>query len=257
MARVGTGPPVVFLHGYPDNLQIWSKLAVRLTDAYEVIALDWPGLGYSDGWSGGTTPFHFADRLATILDELNLERAVVVGMDMGGQPSLVFAANHPDRLSHLVVMNSLVYGEEKTSWEIKLLRRYGWNRWILQRLPYIVFSRAERTFLPQNVKLSKAVRADLWASFRRPEVRLLITRMCAGYEGTLHRLPELYSTIKVPTLVLWAECDKHFPVVQAERLAASLPNATLKVIPQAQHWMPWHNADDVAASLRTFLKSTV
>jgi len=145
IARLGSGPPVIFLHGYPDNLQIWSELAMRLADHFEVIAFDWPGMGYSDAWSGGTTPFHMADRLSKILDELAIERANLVGMDMGGQPALVFAAQHPERVHHLVVMNSLVLWNEKTSWEIQLLRKYGWNRFIIRNFPLLVFKRAEMT----------------------------------------------------------------------------------------------------------------
>ena len=45
VARIGSGPPLVLLHGYPDNLQIWSELALRLADKFEVIAFDWPGMG--------------------------------------------------------------------------------------------------------------------------------------------------------------------------------------------------------------------
>ncbi len=205
IARLGNGPPLVLLHGYPDNLQIWSDLAIRLADQFEVIAFDWPGMGYSDSWPGGTTPFHMADRLEKILDELAVERVTLVGMDMGGQPALVFAAKYPERTDRLIVMNSLVLWDEKTSWEIQVLRKYGWNRFILRRFPGLVFNRAERTFLPRGVKLPAELRADFWKSFSRPEVRSFIARLCAGYQGTLERLPELYETISSPTLVLWGE----------------------------------------------------
>ena len=62
-ARAGSGPPIVFLHGYPDTLQIWSNIAARLANNFEVIAFDWPGIGESDAWSGGATPFDLAKRL--------------------------------------------------------------------------------------------------------------------------------------------------------------------------------------------------
>ena len=55
IARLGHGPPIVFLHGYPENLQVWSRVAPLLADRFEVIAFDWPGMGYSDEWSGGAT----------------------------------------------------------------------------------------------------------------------------------------------------------------------------------------------------------
>lgn len=253
IARLGSGPAVIFLHGYPDNLQIWSELAMRLADQFEVIAFDWPGMGYSDAWSGGTTPFHMADRLHKILDELGIERANLVGMDMGGQPALVFAAQHPERMHNLVVMNSLVLWDEKTSWEIQLLRKYGWNRFIIRNFPRLVFKRAEMTFLPRGMKLPFELRADLWRSFSQSEVRSFIARLCAGYQGTLERLPELYKTITCPALVLWGEHDQHFPPEHARRLHEAIQGSTLQIIPGAEHWMAWYLADTVAESIRGFM----
>ena len=253
VARVGSGPPVVLLHGYPDNLQIWSELAIRLADHFEVIAFDWPGMGYSEAWPGGTTPFHMARRLHMILDELAFERASLVGMDMGGQPALVFAANYPERIDRLVVMNSLVLWDENTSWEIEVLRKYGWNRFILRNFPRLVFWRAEKTFLPRRCRLPPELRADLWESFSQSDVRQFIARLCAGYQGTLVQLPESYQKIACPTLVLWGEHDQHFPPNHAKRLCEEIPGSTLKIIPQAKHWMAWYLADEVAQSIRTFL----
>lgn len=254
IARVGSGPPVVLLHGYPDNLQIWSELATRLAGEFEVIAFDWPGMGYSEAWPGGTTPFHMAERLLKILDELSIERACLVGMDMGGQPALVFAANHPERIDRLVVMNSLVLWDEETSWEIEVLRKYGWNRFILRTCPRLVFWRAERSFLPRSRRLPAELRADLWKGFSQSDVRSFIARMCAGYQGTLMQLPEAYKKITCPTLVLWAEQDQHFPPNHAKRLSEAVPGSSLKIIPEAKHWMAWYLADEVAKSIRTFLR---
>jgi len=253
VARVGSGPPVILLHGYPDNLQIWSELALRLADQFEVIAFDWPGMGYSEGWPGGTTPFHMAERLNKILDELKIERTSLVGMDMGGQPALVFAANFPERIQRLVVMNSLVLWDEETSWEIQVLRKYGWNRFIIRKLPHIVFWRAEKSFLPRHFRLPSDLRSDIWQSFSQNDVRFFIARLCAGYQGTLMQLPDVYKKIVCPTLVLWGEQDQHFPPNHARRLNALVPGSSLEIIPGAKHWMPWYLADSVAQSIRTFL----
>jgi pimeloyl-ACP methyl ester carboxylesterase len=252
LARLGSGPPLVLLHGYPDNLQIWCDLTPRLAERFDVIAFDWPGMGYSDAWPGGTTPMHMADRLLTLLDSWGVGRAVVVGMDMGGQPALAFAARHPERTQALVVMNSLVFGEEATSWEIRILRQFGWNRFVLRHLPRLVFKRAEWTFLPRGVALPGDLRADLWDSFRRPEVRAFISRLCAGYQGTLPRLPELYAQVRCPTLVLWGGGDRHFPPVHAERLHAAVVGSRLEVLAEAEHWMPWYRAAEVAERIRAF-----
>ena len=253
VARVGSGPAVILLHGYPDNLQIWSELAGRLATRCEVIAFDWPGMGYSEAWTGGATPFDFARRLRTLLDDWKIERAAIIGHDMGGQPALAFAAEYPERISGLVVMNSLVIWDEKTSWEIALLRKFGWNRVLLERMPRAVFFRAIRTFLPRSYKLSAELRADLWESFERPEVRKFVVRMCAGYQGTLPRLKELYPSIRTPSLFLWAERDKHFPMAHARKLAELVVAAKIEEVPNAGHWMALNLAEEVGARILRFL----
>jgi pimeloyl-ACP methyl ester carboxylesterase len=253
VARLGSGPRVILLHGYPDNLQVWSELAPRLAAHYEVIAFDWPGMGYSEAWSGGATPFDFARRLHTLMDGWKIEKAAIIGHDMGGQPALAFAAEHQQRICKLVVMNSLVIWDEKTSWEIALLRKFGWNRILLERMPRAVFFRAIRTFLPLGYKISEELRRDLWESFQRPEVRKFVVRMCAGYQGTLPRLKQLYPSIRTPSLFLWAERDKHFPAAHARKLSEMVLGAKLEIVPRAGHWMALNLAEDVSARILRFL----
>lgn len=253
VARAGSGAPLVFLHGYPENLQIWSELARRLSDKFETIAFDWPGMGYSEPWKGGTTPSHMAGRLLALLDEWGIERATLVGSDMGGQPALLFAAKYPQRVEQLVVMNCLAFHDERTSWEISVLRRFKWNRVALRHFPAIVFRRAEHTFLPGRTHLTADLRRDMWGAFRKQEVREFIIRMCGGYEGTLHKLPDLYPQISTPTLILWAEADKHFPPMHARRLHAAIHGSRLRVIPGARHWMAWYMAERVAAEMQDFM----
>ncbi len=237
-------------------MQIWCELAPRLAERFRVIAFDWPGMGSSDAWPGGATPMHLADRLLALLDAWRIDRATVVGLDMGGQPALAFAARYPERLSRLVVMNSLVFGDEATSWEIRILRRFGWNRFLLRYLPRLVFWRAEWTFLPRGVRLPGDLRADLWERFRRREVRQYVAKMCAGYQGTLPKLPDLYAQVRCPTLVLWGGRDKHFPPVQAERLHTAIAGSRLAVLPNAGHWMAWDRAEEVARQVLDFAART-
>jgi pimeloyl-ACP methyl ester carboxylesterase len=257
VARIGSGPAVILLHGYPDNLQIWSDVATRLAGQFEVFVFDWPGMGCSDAWRGGATPFDMARRLLSLMDAWGVQRAALVGQDMGGQPALAFAAECPQRLSHLVVMNSLVIWDEETSWEIALLRKFGWNRILLERFPRAVFFRAIRTFLPAGYKLSPELRSDLWDSFQRPEVRRFVVRMCAGYQGTLPRLKQLYPAIRTPSLFLWGGHDKHFPVAHAKTLAAMVPGAKLEEIPEAGHWMALNLAGEVSSRILRFLGASI
>src|SRR2546428_8506619 len=77
VARLGAGPPLVLLHGYPENLQIWCEVAPRLAARFAVIAFDWPGMGFSEPRPGGKTPGHMAGRLLPLLGALQIERATI------------------------------------------------------------------------------------------------------------------------------------------------------------------------------------
>ena len=253
VARQGQGEAVVLLHGYPDNLQVFSELLPLLATDKQVIAFDWPGLGDSPAWPGGATPVVLARHLLALLDAWGLAKVHLVGQDMGGQPALVFAAAYPERVHSLVIMNSLVSGDEATSWEIKWLRRFGVNKLLLRHLPRLVYWRALYTFLPGGrAGLNGPLRRELWRTFRRPAVRAYVVRMCAGYEAQLPRLPARYRRVQCPTLILWGERDKHFPPSQAHFLATQIPHAELVMVPGATHWMVLARAPEVAARLRAF-----
>jgi pimeloyl-ACP methyl ester carboxylesterase len=253
VARLGRGEAIVLLHGYPDNLHVFSALAPLLAADKQVVAFDWPGLGDSDEWPGGATPVVLAKRLLTLLDTWGLAKVHLVGQDMGGQPALVFAAAYPERVHSMVVLNSLVSGDEATSWEIKWLRRFGVNKLLLRHLPRLVYWRALHTFLPFGWPgLSPELRREQWRTFRRPAVREFVVRMCAGYEAQLPRLPERYRQVQCPTLILWGEKDKHFPPSQAHFLATQIPHAEVAILPGATHWMVLAQAATVAARLRAF-----
>jgi len=253
VARLGTGPPLICLHGYPDNLQIWSELAPALSASHQVIAFDWPGMGYSEVWPGGATPEHQAERLLNLLDDWQLERVSLLALDMGGQPALTFAAKYPERTGSLVIMNSLVIPDEPTSWEITLLRKFGWNRFLLRWFPRAVFHRAVRSFLPREFRLPPEIRADFWNAFRRPEVRSFVSKMCAGYQGRLPLLPKFYGQIQAPTLILWAEHDGHFPPSHAVQLHQQVQSSELRIIPGGRHWMPLYRSGELEGIIASFL----
>ena len=185
VARAGHGESLILLHGYPDTLHVWQPLFSRLAARYAVTAFDWPGMGDSEAWPGALSPTDLAHRLRTLLDHWGLQQATVIGADMGGQPALVLAALHPDRVRRVVVMNSLVLGDAPTSPEIAILRRLGLNRLIMAWLPGLVLSRCLRTFLAAGVELPRDVKDDVGRCWYRPEVRSTVARWCGDYEAAL------------------------------------------------------------------------
>lgn len=248
----GKGVPIVFLHGYPDNLQIWSNLVPRLQDEFTTLAFDWPGMGESDEWKGGTTPVEQAKRLIKLMDHFNLPQAHLVGHDMGTQPALVAAALYPQRILSVTVMNGLLIWNAKTSWEINFLRKLKLNQWALRFFPQLVFNRAIGTFGSQSEDF-KQIKADLWASFKKLEVRKFIVRLCAGYQAQLPRLIRYYEMITCPVHILWGKNGKHFDVEHAHTLHALIPHSGLELMDNATHWMAFYQAGEVAQNIQHFI----
>lgn len=249
------GAPFVCTHGYPDNLQLYAKLLPLLAAKRRSIAFDWPGLGESETWKGGASPHQKADRLVRLLDAWKIEKATLVGFDMGGQPALLAAAKHPSRVAKVVVMSSLLAHDLPTSWEIRVLRKHALNQKIIRNLPRAVFFRCEKTFLGAGEKLEPDVREDMWRTFARKDVRDFLARMCAGYEASLPKLGDAYGTIQAPVLALWPELDPHFPVAHAEWLTRTARNAQLHVLRGARHWMPYMEPQRVAEAILSFVSA--
>lgn len=250
--RVGKGETIVFLHGYPDNLQVWSKLIPLMENEFEVLAFDWPGLGYSSEWKGGAVPTGQAKKLIKILDHFKLEKVHLVAHDMGGQPALVAAAMFPDRIKSVAVMNSLVMWNAKTSWEIKYLRNFRLNKFFLTFFPKLVFNRAIGTFGKSKSNLLPAIKEDLWNAFKQPTVRKFIVRLCAGYQAQLPRLARYYEKIGCPTYILWAKEGKHFPIDHAKKLNVLIENSEIEILQGVGHWMAYFNAEIVSEKLNFF-----
>ena len=228
---------LVLLHGYPDNLQIWYKIAPLLAEKYFVFGFDWPGMGYSEEWAGGATPVAMAKRLKEIFAHFNFKQAHLFSHDMGGQAALVFAALFPEQTKSVSVLNSLLMWSEKTSWEINLLRKFKFNQLVINHLPGIVFHRALNTFIHNTSSIDDAVKKDMWQAFQDKKVRRYIVRMCAGYQAQLKKLPDYYEKITCPVNLIWGEKGKHFSIGHAQALKKICGRAKIHSIEAGCHWM--------------------
>ena len=103
----GTGPAVLLVHGLAHNRQVWSGVATRLGDRYRTIAVDLRGHGESDWSPAGDydLPDYAADLLAT-LDALGIDRAFVVAHSLGGNAATLLAAEAPQRIAGLVLVDT-------------------------------------------------------------------------------------------------------------------------------------------------------
>ena len=106
VAEAGSGPPVVCLHGWPQNWWTWRHLLTGLADTHRVICPDLRGYGWSDVPSGGYDKERFATDLLGLLDELGLERVCLVGHDWGGVAGFLACLRAPERIERYLALNT-------------------------------------------------------------------------------------------------------------------------------------------------------
>ncbi len=110
VATVGEGPPLLLLHGWPEFWLTWEPVMTRLADRFRLIAPDLRGFGDSDKPEGPYGPEgHAADMLA-VLSALGVERAGVVGHDVGGAVMQPLARRAPERLTGLMFFDFVYPG---------------------------------------------------------------------------------------------------------------------------------------------------
>jgi pimeloyl-ACP methyl ester carboxylesterase len=99
----GDGPPLLLVHGWPENWYQYRALMPALARDFTVIAVDQRGMGLTEKPKGGYDTATLADDLVALMDELGYERFSVVGLDTGMPISYALAADHPERVARLVV----------------------------------------------------------------------------------------------------------------------------------------------------------
>ncbi len=101
----GSGRDVLCVHGITANGRCWDVMASALSPAHRVIAMDLRGRGLSDKPDAGYSLEHHVRDILALLDHLDIERVVLMGHSLGAFIALAFAAEHPDRMDRLVLLD--------------------------------------------------------------------------------------------------------------------------------------------------------
>jgi len=102
----GAGQPILCIHGITANCRCWDTLAQSLAPEYHVMAMDLRGRGQSDKPSQGyALEYHLRD-INCLLDDLEIERVVIMGHSLGAFIGLAFAAEYPDRIDRLILVDA-------------------------------------------------------------------------------------------------------------------------------------------------------
>jgi pimeloyl-ACP methyl ester carboxylesterase len=247
--EAGEGPPLFLVHGFIVHSGVWSQVIPALAKHFRVIALDLPGSG------GSERPREyrydreaFAETVCDLMAGLDIPRAHIAGHSLGGAVALTLAADHPERVDRLAVINSQCYPFElPVKGRIPLVPIIG--EFIFKQLyvrPMFHAYFRDNVFAP-GFQYDRAAIDSFYRAFNTPDGRDAAYRVLRSTVDMVSLGPRI-AKVRAPALVLWGELDPLFPLDLGMRLARDLPRARLETLPGVGH-SPIEERPEAAAAL--------
>jgi 2-succinyl-6-hydroxy-2,4-cyclohexadiene-1-carboxylate synthase len=255
----GDGPAVVLLHGFGGSARNWRPQLRALRDAYQVAAFDVRGHARSEApaEAAAYAPACFVADVGRVLDRMARsprshragERAVVGGLSMGAGIAARFAVAHPERVRGLVLVALPPGAEEGT-------RQRGWALAFADAIERDGLEAAGARFAwgsesGLDANAAKLVRAGFLE--HPPHAIAHTLRELLAVQPGWSALADSLRPLRLPTLVIAGGRDP-VSLGPCEKLAAALPGAELRVVPEAGHVVNLEARDAVNAALRDFLQ---
>ncbi len=255
----GHGPTVILLHGYAETSRMWRPLIPLLAAKFTVIAPDLPGIGDSDIPKEGLDMKNAAVTMHSLAKSLGVEKARVVGHDIGLMVAYAYAAQFPTETEKLVLMDAFLPGV--AGWETVYNNPGIWHFRFNGPTPEALVSGRERIYFEhywndfaanRNHSIPEVERAAYTTAYARPG------RMRAGwayfvsFPQAARDFAQLAQTkLSMPVLSIGGEKANGEMLGQQTKLVAS--NATAIVIKNTGHWLMEENTKETTDALVNFL----
>lgn len=252
----GTGPDVIGVPGFGGNVREWDEAFAYLTDHFALTVGDLLGYGLSDRpWTADYSHPTQAQRLFSLMDALDIERAHVIGHSWGANIAAHMALACPERVQSLVLLTPGFFRPASFPVAGVLLRVPPIRRAV--RVGIHLTTSLERRIATNYVDPSR-VPPDLVERWR-PSMETpgwadayILPLRDSRLNGVRNRLTEL----KMPVQIIFAERDRVFPPSsQLAPTKAALPNASIHVIPDAAHHVLIEKPDAVYGRVHDFLRA--
>jgi pimeloyl-ACP methyl ester carboxylesterase len=257
--KAGHGPAVILLHGYTQTSRMWRPIMPLLAEKFTVIAPDLPGIGDSEIPKNGLDMKSAAISVHGLVKSLGIEKARVVGHDIGLMVAYAYAAQFPAETEKLVVMDAFLPGV--AGWEDVYNNPGIWHFRFNGTTPEALVRGRERPYFDyfwndfaadKTHSLPDADRTAYAAAYARPG------RMHAGWEyfvsfqQAAEDFAELSKTkLTMPVLAIGGE--KANGAVLGEQMKIVATNATMIVLKDCGHWVMEEKPKETTEALIKFL----
>lgn len=259
----GAGWPLLLLHGAWGSAVEWKSVLPEFAHRYLVLAPDLPGSGESDT-PPDTSPDYYVRFIGQFLDALGLNQTILVGNSLSGLAAIRFAATTSHRVAAVVLVDSAGLGPEvAASSRLVAMPGVGDSMTFWAMMPWGAVQRAwmRATYLfadPARVPPEWFAEQNRLA--QRPRFLshwLAVNRSVIGLQGQRMVLLDQLGSLNMPSLVVWGEQDRLFPVAQGRAAALRLPRGQLAVIPDCGHLPQVERPDQFLEAVGTFLGKAV
>jgi pimeloyl-ACP methyl ester carboxylesterase len=252
----------VLIHGWSSSWYAMSPLLPLLRERYRCLAVDLPGYGQSPPYPQRATIASYVETLALLIREVTTEKVVLVGHSMGGMISLALALKYPQLVERMVLLCPTISGRLSLSINlfispVTVLERFTITNKLVSLLEPHMLNLTDRLMRPVSFADRSGITAadyeHLRADARRPgQGRVRAECYWAMRESDLRgKIGE----IKAPSLVLWGMEDNTVPLRDASIVAKELPDADLRIIPNAGHWPQFETPEITERYVRAFLST--
>ena len=248
---LGSGVPLLLIHGFPLNREMWRPQIETLSATARVIALDLRGHGQSPSTEGPYSMDLLADDCAGVLEVLKVDHPVVVcGLSMGGYVSYAFYRRHSEKVAGLILAATRA-GADSEEAKInrdkaaQLTEENGTQSVIDNMLPIIM---APKTYLERPELVTRVGNIMSQTSTSSMVSALL------GMKSRPDSTPTL-GQINVPTLIIHGADDQIIPLSDSEAMHTAIPDSQLEVIPDAGHLPNLEQAQLFNRAVESFLSA--
>ncbi len=257
---VGTGPPVILIHGFGGSMWQWEHQQHALAEHFRVLTLDLPGSGLSDKPDIEYRPDQMLGFLVGFMDALEIPHATLVGNSMGAGLAIAMTLEHPTRVAKLVLIGGLPQQimQKLTSPSIRRALETRAPAWLISLGNRLFGGMMTESVLREIVHdpalLTPAVIERANRNRRRPG--LIGPLLAAQHALSLWEsgFALRIGTVMHPTLVIWGEEDRVFPIIVGEELHRTIGGSEFIRIPHAGHLPQWERPDLVNRSLIAYIQ---